>query len=44
MTRSREIMRELVFERTIERGPYDPRQGEVLSNEEMGRCIRTPQK
>ena len=35
-----EIMRGLAFERTIERGPYDSRQGKVVSNEEMERHMR----
>jgi len=39
-----EIMRELAFERMIERGLDDSRQGKVVSNKEMGRCIRTWQK
>lgn len=39
-----EIMRELAFERMIERGLEDSREGRVISNEEMGRRIRTWQK
>ena len=39
-----EILRELVFERMVERGLADSRQGKVVSNEEMGRRIRTWQK
>jgi len=39
-----EIMRELAFERTVERGMDDSRKGRAISNEEMGRRIRTWQK
>ncbi len=39
-----EIMRELAFERMATRGLEDARQGRVLSNEEIGRRIRTWQK
>lgn len=39
-----EIMRELAFERMIERGLADARSERVLSNEEMARRIRTWQK
>ena len=39
-----EIMRELAFERMIERGLADARSGRVMSNEEMERRIRTWQK
>ena len=39
-----EILRELVFERMVERGPDGSREGKVASNEEMGRRIRTWQK
>ena len=39
-----EISREVAFERMIERGLADSRQGKVVSNEEMGRRIRTWQK
>ena len=39
-----EIMRELPFERMVERGLEDSRKGRVISNEEMGRRIRTWQK
>jgi predicted transcriptional regulator len=35
-----EILRELVFARTIERGLADAREGRTISNEEMGRRIR----
>ncbi|MBN1761836.1 MAG: hypothetical protein JW878_01985 [Methanomicrobia archaeon] len=35
-----EIMRELAFERMIERGLIDSRTGRVISNEEMARRIR----
>ena len=39
-----ELMRELAFERTIERGLDDSRSGRVISNEDMERQIRTWQK
>ena len=39
-----EIMRELAFNRMIERGLTDSRAGKVISNEEMDRRIRTWQK
>ena len=39
-----EIMRELAFERMIERGLIDSREGRVISNEEMEHRIRTWQK
>ncbi len=39
-----EIMRELAFDRMIERGLEDSREGRVISNEEMGRRIKTWQK
>jgi predicted transcriptional regulator len=39
-----ELMRELAFERMIERGLADADQGRVISNEEMGRRIRQWQK
>jgi predicted transcriptional regulator len=39
-----EIMRELAFERMVERGLADSRTGRVISNEEMARRIRTWQK
>jgi predicted transcriptional regulator len=39
-----EIMRELAFERMVERGLKDSAAGRVISNEEMGRRIRTWQK
>lgn len=39
-----EIMRELAFERMIQRGLEDSRKGRVISNEEMGRRIKTWQK
>jgi len=35
-----EVLRELAFERMVERGLSDSRQGRVISNEEMGRRIR----
>ena len=35
-----EIMRELAFERMVERGLVDSRTGRVISNEEMARRIR----
>lgn len=36
-----EIMRELAFEKTIERGLADSRSGRIISNEDMERRIRT---
>lgn len=39
-----EILRELAFERMVERGLADSRSGRVISNEEMERRIRTWQK
>ena len=39
-----EIMRELAFNRMIERGLTDLRAEKVISNEEMARRIRTWQK
>jgi predicted transcriptional regulator len=39
-----EIMRELVFERMVDRGLADSRTGRVISNEEMARRIRSWQK
>ncbi len=39
-----EIMRELAFERMVERGLEDSRKGRVIANEEMKRCISTWQK
>ncbi len=39
-----EIMRELAFERMIERGLLDSRRRRVVTNEEMERRIRTWQK
>lgn len=39
-----EIMRELAFERMVERGLEDSRRGRVVSNDEMERRIRTWQK
>lgn len=39
-----EIMRELAFERMIERGLTDSRCGRVVSNKEMERRIRSWQK
>lgn len=36
-----EIMRELSFERMIERGMEDVRRGRVISSDEMERRIRT---
>jgi len=35
-----EILRELAFERMVDRGMSDVRQGRVVSNEEMGERIR----
>jgi len=34
-----EIMRELVFERMVERGLEDSRKGRIISDEEMGHRI-----
>lgn len=39
-----EILRELAFERMVERGLEDSRSGRVLSNEDIERRIRTWQK
>ena len=39
-----EIIRELAFERMVERGLADSRTGKVISNEDMARRIRTWQK
>lgn len=39
-----EIMRELAFERMVERGLEDSRNDRVISNEDMGRRIRTWRK
>ena len=39
-----EIMRELAFERMVERGLADSRAGRVVSNEEMARWIQSWQK
>ncbi|HDL85382.1 MAG TPA: hypothetical protein ENH11_03495 [Candidatus Acetothermia bacterium] len=39
-----EIIRELAFERMIERGIADSRKGRVISNEEMEQRIRLWQK
>ncbi len=36
-----EIMRELAFERMVDRGLEDSRKGRVISNEEMKHRIRT---
>ena len=36
-----EIMKELAFERMVERGMDDIRKGRVVSNEEMKRRIKT---
>ncbi len=36
-----EIMRELAFERMVERGLEDTRNGRVISNEQMGERIRS---
>ena len=38
------IMRELVFEKMIDRGLADSRKGHTISNEDMERRIRTWQK
>jgi len=39
-----EILRELAFERMVERGLSDSRAGRTISNEEMGNRIRLWQK
>lgn len=39
-----EIMRELAFEKMVDRGLADSRKGRVISNEDMERRIRTWQK
>ncbi len=39
-----EIMRELAFERMVDRGLTDVRAGRVISNDEMAGRIRTWQK
>jgi len=39
-----EIMRELAFERMVDRGLKDVRAGRVISNDEMAGRIRTWQK
>ncbi|NOZ62805.1 MAG: hypothetical protein GXO74_14125 [Calditrichaeota bacterium] len=39
-----EILKELAFERMIERGLEDSRKGRLISNEEMSRRIRKWQK
>ena len=39
-----EIMRELAFEKMVERGLTDSRNGRVVSNEDMERRIRTWRK
>ena len=39
-----EILRELTFERMIERGLEDSRKGRVISNEEMEHRIRSWQR
>ena len=39
-----EILRELAFERMIERGLSDARMGRAISNEEMGKRIRRWQR
>ena len=39
-----EIMRELAFQRIVERALYDSRQGKVIDNEVMQRRIQSWQK
>ena len=39
-----EIMRELTFEKMVDRGLEDSRSGRVISNEDMERRIRTWRK
>ena len=36
-----EILRELAFERMVERGLMDSREGHVISNREMGHRVRS---
>jgi len=36
-----EIMRELAFERMVDRGLQDSRKGQTITNQEMGQRIRT---
>jgi len=36
-----EILRELAFARMVEKGLQDSREGKVISNEEMGKRIRS---
>lgn len=39
-----EILRELAFERMVDRGLADAREGRVIAHEEMGRRIRSWRK
>ncbi|MBF8277558.1 MAG: hypothetical protein HZB37_01830 [Planctomycetes bacterium] len=39
-----EIMRELAFERMVEKGLEDSRKGKIISNEEMEQRIRSWQR
>ena len=39
-----EILRELAFERMVERGLVDSREGHVISNEKMGHRVRSWQR
>ena len=39
-----ELLKELAFARMVERGLEDSRAGRTISNEEMGRSIRSWQK
>ena len=39
-----EILRELAFERMVERGLVDSREGYVISNEKMGHRVRSWQR
>jgi predicted transcriptional regulator len=36
-----EIMRELAFERMVDRGLQDSRKGQTITNQEMGQRVRT---
>ncbi len=44
MHHTEEIMRELAFERMVEKGLEDSRKGKIISNEEMEQCIRSWQR
>ena len=44
MHHTEEIMRELAFERMVEKGLEDSRKGKIISNEEMEQRIRSWQR